>query len=278
MKLGYQCQSWGPANFINSLKDISDLGYEGFETYSHIVPQYEDRLNVFKEIIEDLHLEMAAVHGRGVFTDPAPERIAEDIEFNMNTARFLEANECKTLVLSGAPKPAEKDKIETAWGVFFDVVGEIGERCSEMGIKVSFHPEPDSLIETRRDIDRVMKKIKAQHLGLCVDIGSLAVSGVNIINLLEDYKKRIHIVHLKDCKPRRIVDKKKNKRVNKITAGSKFAALGDGAIEFVKIIDTLHDIGYEDWAIVELDKPDKCAQESAETSINFARKHLGLIV
>ena len=147
MNLGYHCRSWGPGGFINALKDISDLGYEGFEAFSTIVALYEDRLNVFKEIVGDLHLQMSAVHGVGNFTDPSPEIIAEDVEHNMNTARFIKENGADTLVLSGAPKPETKKEIANAWDVFLDVITEIGQCCYDMGVKCCFHPGYGTLLE-----------------------------------------------------------------------------------------------------------------------------------
>ena len=123
-----------------------------------------------------------------------------------------------------------------------------------------------------------MKKTKTRDIGLCVDTGSLARSGVNIRNLLKDYKKRIHMVHLKDCMPRRVLDKKKNKRIRKMTSSSEYCELGKGGIDFVKIADTLHDIKYEGWVIVELDSPKRQPYDSAKISVNYARKNLGIIV
>lgn len=278
MNFGYHCRGWGSGGFVRALKDISDLGYEGFEAFSDIVALYEDRLNVFSEIIGDLHLQMAAVHGTGDFTNPAPEKIAEDIEHNMNTARFIKENGSGILVLSGAKKPEQKKDIDNAWSVFLEIIEEIGERCAAMGIKCCFHPQPDSLLSSHREIDMFMKKTKVRHVGLCVDTGAMTRAGVKLITLLKDYKKRIHLVHFTDCVPRRTMDKKKNKRIKKVDKYSKYCELGKGSIDFVKIVDTLHDINYDDWVIVELEDQQGNPAKSAETSINYARKHLGLVV
>jgi inosose dehydratase len=108
---------------------------------------------------------------------------------------------------------------------------------------------------TRADIDRLMASTDPELVHLLLDTGHLVFAGDDPLPAARAYADRIKHVHLKDIRPQ-VVSRVREEGLSfqaGIEAGV-FTVPGDGAIDFVPILDVLGAAGYQGWLVVEAEQ------------------------
>jgi len=138
-------------------------------------------------------------------------------------------------------------------------------------IRTVFHHHCGGYIETPEEIDKLLRLTDPKFLGLCLDMGHYAFGGGNPVDAIKAYSNRIWHVHFKDFDP-------KIANISKAVNGDYFDAikrgvfceLGKGNVDFETIVSMLHQMGYDQWIVVEQDilpgmgNPKVCAQRNRE--------------
>jgi len=88
-------------------------------------------------------------------------------------------------------------------------------------------------------------------IGFCPDTAHLDAAGGDSAELIRVYGDRIPYVHLKDY------------------SAGEFLPLGEGELDFDRILSSLREIGYDGWITVELDAYAGSKQEAARKSRIF---------
>lgn len=263
---------WGDDGFINALSDIEKAGFKSIETTTGVVEQFEDRVEVFNEILSQHHLKLVGITAGGAMWPGSS--LEEEVERSLNIVRFLKSADAKYLTLL-APRhnpdePLEDDEdllpVATAYG-------EIARRTQEMGIIPCLHPTPGSHVHTLKRLEKFLDFSDPAAMKLCVDTSFLDQAGVPFAKFIKDNKKRIGAVHLRDIKP---LPKKKKKG----DLGPDFLTveLGKGTINLEKFVDTLLAVDFQGWATVELEKGVKPLQQQAIASHTYALHTLDLVL
>lgn len=173
---------------------------------------------------------------------------------------------CRLLILSdevcaersataGRPdKAARLSWTDKEWLIAEQAIRKVIQQCASHGMRVAFHHHVGTHVETLNEIDRLLTLFPGDELGLCLDTGHCVYRGGNPIDLLDRYGRRILCVHLKDISANRL-SSARSKELD-FHAGVRhgvFARLGDGNIDFTKVLDGLRDVQFQDWAVVEQD-------------------------
>ena len=138
-------------------------------------------------------------------------------------------------------------------------------------IRTVFHHHCGGYIETPEEIDKLLRLTDPEFLGLCLDMGHYAFGGGNPVDAIKAHSNRIWHVHFKDFDP-------KIANISKAVNGDYFDAikrgvfceLGKGNVDFETIVSMLHQMGYDQWIVVEQDilpgmgNPKVCAQRNRE--------------
>ena len=139
---------WGDDEVVAAMTDISAAGFAGIEVRPNIVPMFEDRAQVFKEMMQETGLALAGIEAR--FRDLDEESTDAEVERLAGFARFLAANDGRTLVVRPPPRgPSELER-------FVQAIDLLGRQASESGIRVCLHPELGSIVETRGELESVL--------------------------------------------------------------------------------------------------------------------------
>ena len=146
IRVAYHAITWRE-EFTQALDEISELGYSGFETFARIVEDWEDRLDKFQALLAERGLRLVCLYGGGHFIDP--QRIAQDIEWNMRVARFLAANGADRLVLGGGTRLPRGNTYQD-YQLMAQVMNEIGRQCLELGIKTKAAVHPCCIVQCRQ--------------------------------------------------------------------------------------------------------------------------------
>jgi inosose dehydratase len=270
IELACHTAAWGDDGFINALSDIERAGFKGLETTTGVVEQYEDRVEVFNEILVQHQMQLIAITAGGAMWPGMS--LEEEVERSLNIVRFLKGANAKILTLM-PPRPNPDQPLEDEADLIpaATAYGEIARRTEELGIIACLHPDIGTLVDDQKSLDRFLEHSDATAMRLCVDVAWLSQADISFSKFIKEHKKRIGNVHLRDIKP---ASGKKKKGEEKFQV----VELGKGTMELENFVDTLLGAEFSGFATVELEKGNKNLAQQALNSHNYAAQTLDLVL
>jgi inosose dehydratase len=141
------------------------------------------------------------------------------------------------------------------WRAMVDGVNRLGDIARRQGMRLCYHHHMGTGVQTRQEVDRLMRETDADSVHLLLDTGHLYWAGDDPAQLARDHGHRIKHVHLKDVR-RPVMEESTalgRSFYEAIRAGV-FTVPGDGDIDFRPILQALADHSYEGWLVVEADQ------------------------
>jgi len=199
------------------------------------------------QIVRSHELRISAVacvmrHGLDV-----PERQESRIAYAkdvLSLARDLGAS--TAIVPSGRITPDEPK----ARNWLAEAVGELGNYGARIGATVALELA-DSVPE---EFALFLQGLDTGSLGLCLDPAALFVNGIQAADAIEPLQKWIRHVHARDARPRAT------------SRAGPFVPLGEGDIDWMKLLAALDAAGYRGW--FGIDEP----VDRARSAIDFLRR------
>ena len=148
-------------------------------------------------------------------------------------------------------RPKELD--DAAWDRLIVTTSRAQERAARCGLQVVFHPHADTHVESHRQMERFLADADPSVM-LCLDTGHDAYTGGDPIAFFEKYHERIPYLHLKSIRA--------DLREQVLRDGTPFAAAvaqgmfcepSEGEVDFERLRDVAHRIGYDGFGVVEQD-------------------------
>ncbi|MEP6491818.1 MAG: TIM barrel protein [bacterium] len=249
---GYASITWDGRDLV-AIDEISALGFRGIQLRSNILPQFGERPQALRELLAERKLTFVALSSGGVKLDPEVEQTV--IDEHVAHARFLRDAGGRFLQVTDERPPgrpvshADCDRLA-------HLLNEIGRRTAEIGVPLAYHPHMGSIGERPADVDRVLDATDAAYVRLLLDVAHYQQGGGDPIAAIRRYHDRLLFLHLKD--------------VEKAT-GSKpdyrFVELGRGHVDLRGILRTLQTIGFNGWAVIELDAVPDPSRSPAECAL-----------
>jgi inosose dehydratase len=261
------------------LREGREAGYAGFEL-GHKFPRNAAVLG-----------PLLVAHGlslvSGWYSALLLERSAkEEIDALQDHLALLKTLGCKVMVFAETtgcvhgqretPVSHRLQMSDDQWNTFTGRIGKVAAYLEDQGIKLAYHHHMGTVIETEQDIDRLMGMTGAP-VGLLLDTGHLTYAGGDIKATMQKHGERIVHVHCKDIRPG-VLDAMRAADSSFLHAVLKgvFTVPGDGCINFGQVWDTLQELNYDGWLVVEAEQDPAKAEP-----IIYARKgfeHLSRIV
>jgi inosose dehydratase len=141
------------------------------------------------------------------------------------------------------------------WDQLTSGLNRLGKIAAGAGMRLSYHHHMGTGVQTRADVDRLMASTDPDLVHLLLDTGHMYFAGEDPVAAARDYAPRIKHVHLKDIRPQ-VVSKVREEGLSFQQAIEEgvFTVPGDGAIDFVPILEALGGAGYEGWLVVEAEQ------------------------
>ena len=134
------------------------------------------------------------------------------------------------------------------------LIERLGATARRGGLRAVLHHHAGSTIEFDDEIERVMHAVSPDLLGLCVDTGHAAYSGLDPVALARRYGARVRHVHLKDVDPavhRGVLAERVG--FDDAVARGVFTPIGRGGVDFAAVARVLDRAGYDGFATIEQD-------------------------
>jgi L-ribulose-5-phosphate 3-epimerase len=178
----------------------------------------------------------------------------EFIRLAIDIAKELEADAVS--LWSGTPLDNPEESV--LWKRLLDGCCRLCDYAEKQKVRLAFEPEPGMFIDTMARFAELKERVDHPLFGLTIDIGHLHCQGeIPISDHLRRWKDLLWNVHIEDM--RRGVHE--------------HLMFGEGEIDFVPVLRTLHEIGYQGGVHVELSRHSHDAVETAKKAMEFL-KHI----
>lgn len=274
-ELACDVSDWGAEGFANALTDIRRAGFAGIEADVSLVPSFEDRAHVLREMLDFENLALVTLRTR--LKPLSTGSAEEECERCLNVARFLKSMACEMLVLAGPPVVPGAGEEE--WLLFANLLGDVGRRAGEMGVRLVLSPEVGTIVGTRAELERVAKAFPAKSLPLAFDAGFLAAAGLAPAGTLKKYRARLAHLYISDVAAPRSGGKGRKASRGSPAKPPHRVALGKGQVKLERFLDAATAAGYDGWVTVRLSPADvqKDSAGAAARAFQIAGTALDLV-
>jgi inosose dehydratase len=163
------------------------------------------------------------------------------------------------------------------WSYMIETIGLVAQIArDEFGLRSVLHPHCGAHIEFADEIERALRDLPNDLIGLCIDTGHTAVAGMQAKDLVSAYPNRVEYFHFKDVAQgslEHLLDS--DMTFDEGLELGLFCALGDGVVDFVGLRDELEAISFHGSATVEQDPDPRLLNHSglaaARQSLEFLR-------
>ncbi|MBC8137154.1 MAG: TIM barrel protein [Fibrella sp.] len=195
---------------------------------------------------------------------------------------FIDADGWGYHTKSGKTRPELAGRITSADGLGTEELKHLAETLNAVGsamlatgnVRACLHNHVGTVIESETEFENILAMTDPDTLFVGLDTGHLAWAGADVAVFVERYAPRIAAIHLKDIHP--------GVRTKGVTEGWKystfaqnglFAELGEGSVDFSRILAALRSANYGGWLLVETDVTTKATPaESLRVSREYLRK------
>ncbi len=263
-KIAYAQWPWGTKTkeqFIESCKDLSDVGFEYFESVREFVDTFKDNPKEFDSICEEygMHPISFYFHLRG-----NPEN---DIFELKDKIKFIADRGIKTITVQsvGSKTKATPEQLEYA----IKTLTEYGNVCKEYGIIPCLHPHINTTVMYRDEIEYVMSRLDPELVGFAPDTAHLLSGKCDPTEVFNAYADRIKFVHLKDLEgPTQVAGMQAGVEIY-----TNFLELGQGVVDFKGVFDVLKRVDFDGYLCLELDCTRYTNKESAIMNYDYMKKN-----
>ncbi|NDY92058.1 sugar phosphate isomerase/epimerase family protein [Ideonella livida] len=268
---GYAGLELGPWGYLP--QDPTRLGAELRQRGLHIVagtifddlvsPENLEKLRTQADQICALLKQLPAPPADAGKAHPAPYLVLIDWG---SLARDLAAGRS-----AQAPRLAEAD-----WRRMVEHIRTLARLARDRhGVRAVIHPHAGGFIEFDDEIRRLVAEVPHDEAGLCLDTGHLFYSGMNPQAWLREHAARLDYVHFKDVNAERLARILAGEPVRFFDACAQgvMCPMGQGALDYPAIRQTLLDIGYQGAITVEQERDPRHADTSLR-DVRASREYL----
>jgi inosose dehydratase len=161
---------------------------------------------------------------------------------------------------------------QAEWDELAERVCQAAEIAREHGLQAAFHLHAGTWVETRADLDELLRRAPAPLVKLCWDVGHAVCGGLDPAALVRDHPDRIAYIHLKDVDGE-VLEGVRRDGVSFDDAIRRrvFAEVGRGRLDVPRLLEALREIEYDGWLMVEQDSTWLPPAESARLSREYLR-------
>lgn len=239
------------------ISGFAAVGSAGFEVGARFFDI--ERREYLDGLLKENNISLSGLHVAIILTDIIDKK--EEVSKAINKAGdFLLESSCKNIVLTGRKSRVFKGTIEEE---LFDVnylknmaceLEKIIKPLTEKGVKVNYHNHAWEFENSQEIFKALLNNSPSLSFGL--DLGWVAMAGSDPYEVLQVCQGRTNYVHIRDYS----------------LTDSKFTEIGDGDVDFSKLIPFLkNSLGEDSWAIIEYETG-KEDLERYEKAIDYLKK------
>jgi inosose dehydratase len=241
IRFGYAAITWGE-NDAQAIEDIAALGFRGIQLRASAVRTWGDRPADLKALLDSRGLTLVAQSSGVVSLDPAAE--AENLALHVRHARFV--HQVGGLYLQVLDqRPTGGDPTPDDYRRMGRLLTELGRRTADLGVALGYHNHMGNLGQAPDEVARVLDAADPRFVKLELDTAHYRQAGGDPAEAVTRYADRLLFLHIKDVQ---------SPAPGGAAGSYRFVELGRGGVNFPAVFAALDRVGFDGWAVVELDR------------------------
>lgn len=263
IKVGYAAITWG-GDDPKAIDEVAAAGFKGIQLRASAFDRWGARPDQLRRLLAERGIAFPVLSSGNL--QYQPEDAAAQIALHLTHAKFVRDAGGQMLQVIDE-KPKDRAVTSDDYQRLADLMNTLGERTKAVGVPLVYHHHMNSTGEPPQAIEAIMRGVSTAKVGLLFDIAHYQQGGGDPVTAIRQYGKAIKVVHLKDVRP---ID---------AAPGYQWVELGRGRVDVKGCVAALKAVGFDGWAIVELDRVVDAGgspKASAEANRAFVVNQLGL--
>lgn len=240
-------------------KEISEIGYQSFESVKAAIYAYDLDLKAYKEVCDRYHIKPASFYFHLPRFDSGQDIFANlDKELDFISQLGVERI-CLQATLGRPDEMTMSNKQKE-----LDLIARFAEKSKQFGIMTNLHPHQNTWVMYEDEIDYMLENLGAGTIAFAPDTAHLVAGKCDPVKVIRKYLDRVNFTHFKDIKDANV------QSAGLASAGMEvyvnFCELGTGCVDFRTIFDMLKSVNYDGPLCEELDTPPVSNAESARNN------------
>ena len=261
LKIGCTSLIWGalprsPDNLGPAVKDMSALGFHGFETFAAILEEWDKR-GTIGELLATHKISLVSVYATMNVIDPAVRK--DELAKLRRWAAVLRKHGGRFVVLAPNGVKREGYNFQEHRASIVAALNEYTMAVNDAGLGAGLHQHTGTAVESRDETYAIMEAADTKQLKFAPDVGQLQKGGADAAQVVKDFLPITVHMHLKD-----------------FSGGEHFAGycpLGQGKVDLKAILDMVEGVNPRANVMVELDGSPNMPYTPLETG-QISRKYL----
>jgi len=161
--------------------------------------------------------------------------------------------------IATAGRPADAPRLsDERWAHYMDAIRQVAEVTKSYGIKSTVHPHAGCWLEYEDEVERAMRELPAELVGLCLDTGHFTYAGMDPIEKFRKHADRIPYMHFKSIDAA-VLERLREQKLGfwEGITGGVFCPLEHGVVDYPALLRAMKACNYSGWATIEQDVDNK---------------------
>ena len=200
LRIGCTSLVWGvfpraPEPLETAVRDMSELGYKGFETFGQVVEDW-DKKGTLERLISQYKIPLISAYAPLNVIDPSVRQ--NEIATIVRWGKILRKYGATFLVIeAGGAKRAGYDFAAHRANIV-SALNDYGKAMADLGLSSGLHQHTGTAIETRDEVYAVMESVDTRIFKFAPDVGQLQKGGADAAKIVKDFASITVHMHLKD--------------------------------------------------------------------------------
>ncbi len=197
-KVGATFILWGyqPDNLEPALQDISRLGFHSFETFGHVIQDWEENRGGFEQVLEKYKVPIVSAFCMTDVLDPSKRK--SEVEKLTKWANLLKKHGGKVVEYCPSGIKREGYDYKEHKKNLIESMNEYAKVVTDLGLVCALHQHTGTPIETEEEVYFAMENLDTRYMKFGPDVGQLEKGGADPVKIVKDFMPLIEHVHLKD--------------------------------------------------------------------------------
>jgi inosose dehydratase len=205
-----------------AVRDMSELGYKGWETFGQVLEDWDNK-GTLDKLISQYKIPLVSGYAPLNVIDPAVRK--NQIEMIVRWGKILRKHNASFLVIeAGGAKRTGYDFAAHRANIVA-ALNDYAKALADVGVGSGLHQHTGTAIETRDEVYAVMESVDTRLFKFAPDLGQLQKGGADAAKVIKDFASITVHMHLKDF-------------VNGPHMGG-YSPLGIGLVDLKSILETM---------------------------------------
>jgi inosose dehydratase len=211
-----------PENLESAVRDMSELGYQGFETFGEVIEEW-DKKGTLGKLIAQHRIPLVSAYATLDVIDPAARK--DEIATVVRWGKVLKKHGGSFMVIAVRGAKREGYDFAAHRANIVAALNDYGKAMVDIGLGSGLHQHTNTPIETRDEVYAVMESVDTRVFKFAPDVGQLQKGGADAAKVVKDFASITVHMHLKDF-------------VNGPHMGG-YCPLGLGTVDLKSILETM---------------------------------------